>query len=326
MGKFQKAEARQAKLKIGQYGEQGSGKTLTALLFAEWLAKKEGKRVAYIDTERGTDFYATAIKERSVHPEAFDFDALYTRSLSEAIEALEEIDPAVHGVVVIDSVTHLWEAAKEAYRGKLTSKDGIPVQAWGAIKKPYKRLMSLFVDGNFHAIVCGREGVMMEENSDGEAKVVGKRMKAEGETPYEPHILLRFHPKRTDDGGYLTSVFCEKDRSGILTGKTFDAPTPAMIEAIYSHLSGGDQARVGSLEDAAEKDAAAAESKAESEKAERQAMFEQIRTALLAAREASELKAAWDLTKGKKTKLGELYEALEALKDGRKAELIERAA
>lgn len=326
MGKFTKAEARQAKLKIGQYGEQGSGKTLTALLFAEWLAKKEGKRVAYIDTERGTDFYATAIKERSVHPEAFDFDALYTRSLSEAVEALEEIDPKVHGVVVIDSVTHLWEAAKEAYRGKLTSKDGIPIQAWGQIKKPYKRLMSMFVDGNFHAIVCGREGVMMEENADGEAKVVGKRMKAEGETPYEPHILLRFHPKRTDDGGYLTSVFCEKDRSGILTGKTFDNPTPAMIEAIYGHLTDGIQAKIGSLEDAAEKDAEAADAKADAEKAERQAMYEQIRTALLAAKDGAELRAAWDLTKGKKTKLGEAYEALEALKDGRKAELIARAA
>ncbi len=326
MSKFTKAEARQAKIKIGEYGEAGSGKTLTALLFAEWLAKKEGKRVAYIDTERGTDFYATAIKERAVHPEAFDFDALYTRSLSEAVQGLEEIDPKVHGVVVIDSVTHLWEAAKEAYRGKLKSNYGIPVQAWGAIKKPYKRLMSLFVDGDFHSIVCGREGVMMEENADGEAKVVGKRMKAEGETPYEPHILLRFHPKRTPDGGYLTSVFCEKDRSGILTGKTFDNPTPAMIEAIYSHLKTGHQGRLGSLEDAAEKDADAADAQADAAKAERQAMYEQIRAALTAATDGTQLRTAWELTKGKKTKLGEQYEALEAIKDGRKAELIERAA
>ena len=326
MGKFSKAEARQAKLKVGEYGEQGSGKTLTALLFAEWLAKKEGKRVAYIDTERGTDFYATAIKERAIHPGAFDFDALYTRSLSEAVEALEQIDPAVHGVVVIDSVTHLWEAAKEAYRGKLMSTGGIPVQAWGAIKKPYKRLMSLFVDGDFHGILCGREGVMMEDNADGEAKVVGKRMKAEGETPYEPHILLRFHPKRTDDGGYMTSVFCEKDRSGILTGKTFDNPTPAMLEPIYGHLTKGEQAKIGSLDDASEKDADAADAKEETAKAERQFIYEQIRAALLGAQDGIALKAAWELTKGKKTKLSELYEPLEALKDGRKAELIARAA
>jgi hypothetical protein len=325
MGKFKRAEAQQAKLKIGHYGEQGSGKTLTALLFAEWLAQKEGKRVAIIDTERGSDFYAKPIPERSVHPAAFDFDALYTRSLYEAIDAVEQINPAEHGVLIIDSVTHLWEAAKEAYKGKMTSKGGIPVQAWGEIKKPYKRLMSLFVDGDFHAIVCGREGVMMEENADGEARVVGKRMKAEGETPYEPHILLRFHPARTPDGGYLTQFFCEKDRSGILTGKWFANPTPAAIEPIYGYLS-GTQGKLGSLEDAAEKDTAAAEAKSDRERADREALYEQIRKALSNASTAEELRAAWSLVTGKKTKLGDSLEALEALKDGRKAEMLGKVA
>jgi hypothetical protein len=318
MGKFTKAEARQAKLKVGAYGEQGSGKTLTALLFAEWLAEKEGRRVAYIDTERGTDFYATAIKERPVHPAAFDFDALYTRSLLDAVESIKGLDPKVHGVVVIDSITHLWDAAKASFTGKLTSKGGIPIQAWGEIKKPYKELMKLFIDGDFHAIVCGREGVMMEETADGDARVVGKRMKAEGETPYEPHILLRFHPKRTDDGGYLTSAFCEKDRSGILTGRTFDNPTPAILEPIYKYLSGGHQPTLGSAEEAGEKDGAAAE-------VERLALYEQIREAISRANDGASLRAAWELTKGKKTRLGEQMEALEALKDARKRELMEAA-
>lgn len=39
---FKKAEAKQARLKLGIYGGQGSGKTLTALLIAEGLAKLEG--------------------------------------------------------------------------------------------------------------------------------------------------------------------------------------------------------------------------------------------------------------------------------------------
>jgi hypothetical protein len=318
MGKFSKAEARQAKLKVAEYGESGSGKTLTALLFAEWLAKKEGKRVAYIDTERGTDFYATTIKERAVHPEAFDFDALYTRSLLDAVDAIKGIDPKEHGVVVIDSITHLWDAAKAAYTGKLTSKGGIPVQAWGELKKPYKELMKHFIDGDFHAIVAGREGVMMEENADGEAKVVGKRMKAEGETPYEPHILLRFHPNRTPEGGYVTSLFCEKDRSGILTGKTFDNPTPAILEPIYKYLLGGHQPEMGSAEEAGEKDGQSADR-------DRQALYESIRDAISRATDPVSLKAAWELTKGKKTRLGDLMESLETLKDARKNELMEAA-
>jgi hypothetical protein len=327
MGKFAKAHAEQAKLKIGIYGESGSGKTFTSLLFAEWLAAKEGKRVAFIDTERGSDFYARSIKERAVHPQAFDFDALYTRSIHEAIEAVEDLNPAEHGVLIIDSITHLWEAAKEAYAGKLTSKGGIPVQAWGEIKKPYKRLMSLFLDGDFHAIVCGREGVMMEQDADGEAKVVGKRMKSEGETPYEPHILLRFHPSREEKTGlYIISFLCEKDRSGILTGKTIQNPTFEVLEPIYGYLTPGAQGKVGSLEDAAAQDAARAEEKEEKKQAAREALYDTIRRAILAADSVDSLKAAWELMKGKKTALGaEFVEKLEATKDARKVELVEAA-
>jgi pantothenate kinase-related protein Tda10 len=58
MAGFRKAKAEQAALKIGIYGPPGSGKTFTSLLIAEGLGKISGKRVAYVDTERGTDFYA----------------------------------------------------------------------------------------------------------------------------------------------------------------------------------------------------------------------------------------------------------------------------
>lgn len=324
MSAFKKAKAGQARLKMGLYGAQGTGKTFTALLFAEWLAKREDKRIAFVDTERGTDFYAMQIAERNVHPEAFDFDAVYTRSISETVEAVRGIDPNVHGVLIIDSITHLWEAAKAAYTGKKTSKGGIPVQAWGEIKKPYKELMSLFLDGDFHAIVCGREGVMMEEDDSGETVVVGKKMKSEGETPYEPHILLRFHPARSDDGGYITQFFCEKDRSGILTAKTVRWPTPAVIEPIYRYL-GGSQAKLGTPEDAAARDAAAAEQAEQQKEAQRSALCNKIRTAILTSTTLDALAAAWELTSGKKGALGDTYYELVAIKDGRKAELLKVA-
>jgi len=156
MGKFSKAKSEQAFFKVALYGKTGSGKTLTSLLWAEGLAAKEGKRIAYIDTERGTEFYAMDIPERKCHPAAFDFDRLITRSLMDTIEAVEAIDPNEHGVLVIDSITHLWEAARNAYTGKKMANGGIPINAWNDIKRPYKKLMSLFLDGNFHALICGR--------------------------------------------------------------------------------------------------------------------------------------------------------------------------
>ena len=186
-------------------------KDLTSLLWAEGLAAIDGKRIAFIDTERGSEFYCLDIPERTVHPKDFDFDRFITRSLMETLEAVEELDPKVHGVLVIDSITHLWEAARAAYNGKLLPNGGIPLQAWQQIKKPYKRLMSLFLDGSFHAILCGREGVVMEQDEDGEMRVTGTKLKAEGETPHEPHVLGRMCPDRDERGGYITKVFFEKD-------------------------------------------------------------------------------------------------------------------
>lgn len=323
--KFTKAVAQQAKFKAGLYGAQGRGKTFTSLLIAEGLAKKENKRIAYIDTERGSDFYCMDIPERAVHPKAFDFDRIVTRSIMDTLEAVLELDTNVHGVLVIDSITHLWEAAREAYTGAKMKNGGIPIQAWSAIKKPYKQLMAAFLDGNFHAILCGREGVQMENDDEGEAQVVGKKMKAEGETPYEPHVLGRMISERQPDGGHLIQVYFEKDRSGILTGKTFANPSYATIEPIVRYLS-GEQGKVGSLEDSAEKDAAAIDRAQLKATEERTILFEAIRVAISNARTVEELKAAWSMTQGKKGKLGEMHDRLEALKDERKTQIMGAAA
>jgi hypothetical protein len=323
MAKFTKAKSEQAFVKLGLYGATGSGKTFTSMLIAEGLSKREGKRFCMIDTERGSDFYALGIKERTIHPEAFDFDRIVTRSIFEAIEAIESIDTNIYAALLIDSITHLWEAVKAAYNGKMLPNGAIPIQAWSTIKKPYKRLMSLFLDGKWHGIICGREGIVMEEDDDGETKVVGHKMKSEGETPYEPHILGRMIPERDKKGGYIIKVFFEKDRSGILNGKEYLWPNYDLIAPIIGYLSGENQGTVGTLEDAAEKDAAAQERQAEKETQERQAIYEQIRTAILTASTVEQLSAAWSLTKGKKTKLGdELFGNLTTAKDTRKNELM----
>lgn len=324
--KFKKAESQQGYLKLALYGKTGSGKTLTALLIADGIAKGTGKRIAYIDTEYGTDLYTKSIPERIVHPEGFDFDRIVTRSISEAIEAIESIDPEEYCVLIIDSVTHFWEAARAAYNGKTTGAGTIPIQAWGAIKKPYKKLMTLFLDGRFHAILCGREGVVMEQDEDGEMKITGTKLKAEGETPYEPHILARMTPERDEKGGYVIRIFFEKDRSGIFTGKTFDWPNYKTIEPVMGYLTGGSHGQIGSPESSAEKDVAAQEAERDKTERERKELFEQIRAALLSSSTLQKLQTAWSLTTGKKTKLGdELHSQLLSIKDARKAELLEVA-
>jgi hypothetical protein len=209
----------------------------------------------------------------------------------------------------------------------VTAKGGIPVQAWGGIKKPYKRLMSILLDGNYHVIICGREGVVLEDSEDGDLRVVGAKMKAEGETPHEPHILGRMQPNRDEQGGYVIRVFFEKDRSGILTGRTFEWPTYETIAPVVAYLRGGEQGKLGTPEENAERDAEAQERAEVAAAEERRALFEQIRSALVNARDKDALKAAWSLTQGKKGKLGdELHDQLATIKDTRKAELLAEVA
>src|SRR6516162_7353611 len=117
MTTFHKPTASKAALKLALYGPAGSGKTFTALLLAEGLAKHTGKRIAFCDTEHGTSFYGQEVAQRTVHAEAFDFDVIYSKSITEVLAAVRDLDPNIHGVVVIDSITHIWESCKNAFAG-----------------------------------------------------------------------------------------------------------------------------------------------------------------------------------------------------------------
>ena len=256
MAGFRKAKAEQAALKMGIYGPSGSGKTFTALLLAEGLAKVTGKRIAFVDTERGTDFYCKDVPARKIHPKAFDFDALYTKSITEVLDAIKSLNAKEYGIIIIDSITHIWEAARAAYTGKETKAGTIPFHAWGKIKKPYKELINLLLSSEMHVMFCGRQGNEFEEDEEsGELKKTGVKMKAEGETPYEPHILLRMEGiKNHKTREVIITAFAEKDRTGVLAGQTIAWPTFDNIVKPLLSLLGGKQAHIASDEETSVKD------------------------------------------------------------------------
>lgn len=246
MAGFRKAKAEKASLKFGLYGLAGSGKTFTALLIAEGLAKHSKKRIAYVDTERGTDFYANAVPGRQKHPEAFEFDAMYTRSITEVLNEIKKLDPAEYGVIVLDSITHLWEATINAYNGKMTKVGTIPFHAWGKIKKPYKDLMTTLLNSPMHVLICGRQGNEWAEDAETEElKRVGTKMKAEGETPHEPDFLLHMEAvKNPKQKVAIITAFAEKDRSGVLAGKVIEWPDFNNIAAPLLGLLGKSQGHI----------------------------------------------------------------------------------
>jgi hypothetical protein len=262
MSGFRKAKAEQAAIKMALYGPPGSGKTMTSLLIAEGLAARDGKRVAYIDTERGTDFYCQAVPSRAVHPKGFDFDSIYTRSITEVLQAVKTLDTKIYSVIVIDSITHIWEAARAAYAGRQTKIGTIPMQAWGAIKKPYKDILAMLLSSPTHVLICGRQGVeyATDEETD-ELKAIGYKMKAEGETAYEPHILIRMESLKPRHANATAQIvaYAEKDRTGVLAGRSFVSPTFETICGPLMGLLGGTQATIKSQDDVAAGDAEAIE-------------------------------------------------------------------
>lgn len=345
--KLKKAVPEQAYLKVGWYGSQSSGKTLTSLMVGEWLVEQENKkwladnpdtktdangnfpypyRMAFIDTERGTDFYTREVNERKCHPAAFDFDRIVTRSVYEVRDLLAELrkDAGVYKVVIIDSMTHIWESAKEAWSGKVNSNGQLPYHAWGSIKKPIKQINENGLNGEFHFMFCGREGMVFEKDEvTGEDSMTGYKMKAETEQAYEPHVLIQMYQYRnmkTDN--WIIKAFFEKDRSGCMTGRTIEWPKADVLSPLYA-LLGGKQGTFSTVEDAASRDARSAYEEVEDKAAEVLATYEAIRKAIMNATNKKELEVAWNLTKGKKKLLGERFEALSALVDGRIAELQE---
>ncbi len=260
MAGFKPARPSQAAVKMSLYGKPGTGKTFTALLFAEGLAQLSGKKVAYADSEHGTDFYCQAVPDRLTHPAAFVFDALYTRSLTEILTEVKQLSPTEYGVVVIDSITHFWEAAKSAYRGRTNRAGNIPITAWGSIKRPYKELMAHLINSPMHVFILGREGSDYSENEEtGESEVKGAKMKAENETAYEPHVCIQMlSVKKTGTGNRkgktqlaVPTAHVEKDRTGLLQGQWIEWPGFTNVIKPMLGLLGMEQAQLPSEDEAA---------------------------------------------------------------------------
>jgi hypothetical protein len=82
-------------------------------------------------------------------------------------------------------------------------------------------------------------------------------MKAEGETAYEPHILIRMEaikPKKTNEVATIMA-YAEKDRTGVLAGRSFANPTFDSLVKPLLGLLGDTQAKIASNDETAAADA-----------------------------------------------------------------------
>lgn len=210
-------------------GFAGTGKTFTSAQVAVGLHKeiKSTKPVIIVDTEKASKFLAPYFKENGIEVLVKE-----SRSLADAAQAIRLAEQGASDILIIDSISHIWEDFLEAYK-KRKKSSRLEMLDWGIIKPTWKREFSdLFVASKCHIIMTGRAGYEYEseKNEDtGKREIYksGIKMKVEGETAYEPDILVlmeRFEEILTDKKKIYRQATVLKDRSNIIDGKTFIDP------------------------------------------------------------------------------------------------------
>lgn len=231
------AKPEMAFLKLGIYGEAGSGKSFTSSLVAIGLNKllKSTKPVGFVDTETGSDFLIPVFEREGV-----PLVRTKTRAFADLLAIVDEAEKEC-SVLVIDSITHFWNELMESYMRKNELKR-ISLKHWGPIKATWAEFTSRFVNSKLHIIVAGRSADKWEEVEDPEdgakeLKKVGTKMRTESSLAYEPSLLVEMEAVQLSArvGGRLVHrCHVRKDRFDVINGQSFDDPT---LDTFMPHIS-----------------------------------------------------------------------------------------
>lgn len=231
MSLLQPAVSSSAYLKMGLLGFQGGGKSLTGAKTLIGLYKhtqklgiNDGKKpVAMFDTEKGSDWLIPIFKEAGV-----PFVVAKRKSFADLIAVMDDAEASAFALF-IDSITHPWRELVESYLRK-KERSYLAMDDWGYLKGEHgwQKFTDRYVNSKLHIIMAGRAGYEYENYvEDGRKKMekVGTKMKTEGETGFEPDLLVlmeQVEDMHTNKVVHRATV--QKDRSTLLDGQTFDNP------------------------------------------------------------------------------------------------------
>jgi hypothetical protein len=229
-------------LKVAAEGAAGSGKTYTlALITAGLYARiKSTKPIVIFDTERAAKFLRPFFASRNIPVLLKE-----SRTLSDVASTIAYCDAGNADILIIDSITHVWEGFLTAFQEQ-KKRTRLEFQDWGIIKPAWRREFSdRLVMAKCHIMFTGREGFVYESeiNPDTQKREifkVGVKMKVEGDTAYEPDVLLRMERFEEVLDKEHKKVWREatviKDRSALIDGKTFVNPGYEDFEPVVAFL------------------------------------------------------------------------------------------
>jgi hypothetical protein len=240
-------------LKVGFFGDTGSGKSWTAAQFLSQFIKEycPESQLAMFDTEPSAGYVAPMVKAIT----GKELLSVSSRSFADLMDFTKECIDKKY-VALVDSVTHPWRTLcsdfLEAKKSRVRAANGrvetviLSLKDWGPIKEIWNQFSELFVFSPIHFCIAGREGDVWEQVTDEEGNTksekTGVKMKTETEFGYEPSLLIRMQithiekaqgkePEKIRTGHF---AYVPKDRFNVLTGYT--SPNNPDIEFFRPHL------------------------------------------------------------------------------------------
>lgn len=228
---FQKAQRKQAKLRLALAGPSGSGKTYSALLIAQGLAP-EG-RIALIDTERGSGELYSHITDYDAAPLVPPFTP------ERYIKLIREAEQAGYAALIIDSLSHAWTGEGGVLdmhdKATLASRSGNSFMSWREVTPHHNALVDAIIGANLHIIATLRTKTAYDLVDDGKGNKkpikVGLAPVQRDGMEYEFTVVMDL----SVDNHIATAA---KDRTSLFDGKHF-IPTAATGETLREWLDSG---------------------------------------------------------------------------------------
>lgn len=231
---FKKATKEKSKLRLALIGPTGSGKTYSALAIAEGL----GKRIAVIDTERGS---------ASKYAGIFDFDVLDLESYSveNYMTAIAEAVKANYDVLIIDSLSHAW-AGKDGILEYIDKKGaanpgGNNFANWRSATPLHNKFVDSILAAPLHVIATMRsktEWVVEKDERTGKStpRKVGLAPVQRDGVEYEFDVIGDMTPEHR--------LVISKSRIPGIADEVLDKPGKGLGEKLRAWLEDGVEAKV----------------------------------------------------------------------------------
>lgn len=223
MGLLKPAKNQTAFLKLGAMGFAGSGKTFTAAEIAIGLTQYvKGKQIAFFDSEKGSDFITKRVSDAGL-----ELLVHKGRAFTDLITIMREAEAGGVSVLIIDSISHVWRDLCDSYKKK-QKRTRLTFGDWDVLKGQWADFVNLYINSKLHIIMLGRAGFEydMEEGEDKKMEIrkTGTKMKVEGETGFEPDLLMEMEREQNKDGEIFNVAYILKDRSDTMNGARIVRP------------------------------------------------------------------------------------------------------